>query len=153
MHTETTNRVIAVGSMVAGMVLLSFVSSPLIYLVHSSLVKFCYLPHAQRWCRKNGYKALHWKAFYTFAKSGIKTEYTAFELHCSDSSGKNCYVFLLAWVFGVKRVLNISESPISVLYPNRRTGFMKRKSANEAPSLKGEEPDQIVSLLEDIREA
>ena len=78
--------------------------------VHVSLIKYCYLRHAQRFCRKNKLELLAWKAGYCFKESRgkrVKIEYTAFALDCRASQGERCVVNLLVGVSGVKAAFGL----------------------------------------------
>lgn len=84
------------------------------YWVHVSLIKYCYLRHAQRFCRKNKLELLAWRAGYCFEESRgrrIKSEYTAFALDCRDSQGERRNVNLLVGVFGVKAAFGLPGLP------------------------------------------
>src|SRR5215831_3648260 len=82
--------------MVIGIIALS---APLLgYWVHVSLIKYCCLQHARRFCRKNKLELLAWRAGYCFEESGgkrVKTEHTAFALDCRDIHGERRVVNLL----------------------------------------------------------
>jgi hypothetical protein len=90
-------------------------SAPLVgYWVHVSLIKYCYLWYARRFCRKNDLELLAWMAGYCFEESGgkrVKTEYTAFALDCRDSHGGRRVVNLLIGVFGVKAAFGLPGLP------------------------------------------
>jgi hypothetical protein len=84
------------------------------YWVHVLLIKYCYLPHARRFCGKNKLDLLAWRAGYCFEESGgkrVKTEYTAFALDCRDSHGERRVVTLLVGVFGVKAAFGLPGMP------------------------------------------
>lgn len=91
------------------------VSAPFLgYWVHVSLVRYCYLRHARRFCRKNKLELLAWMAGYCFEESHgkrVKTEYTAFALECRDSQGERRVVNLLVGVFGVKAAFGLPGLP------------------------------------------
>ena len=75
------------------------------YWVHVALIKYCYLWHARRFCRRNNLEIQGWMAGYCFEESKgrrCKTEMTALALDCRDSLGARRVVNLLVSLFGVK---------------------------------------------------
>ena len=85
----------------------------LFYFVHCSLVKYCYLPHARKWCAKNGYGMVGQQSYYAFTPTGAKSEYTCFELECLDNNHQKHFVVLLVGALGVKRIVSVAGAPLS----------------------------------------
>jgi hypothetical protein len=85
---------------------------PAFVLVRHGL-EYCYLLHARRFCTKNDYKVVRWKRGPAFDNSGVKTEFTAFELDCVDAQGQRKLVRLLIWLFGIRKVLTDEVWPQS----------------------------------------
>lgn len=83
----------------------------LFWLVHRSLENYCYVPHARKWCRRNGLEPRSWKCEIALDKSGVKSELSIVELECIDGNGQRRLVRLLVWLTGVKVVLSI-EPPM-----------------------------------------
>jgi hypothetical protein len=84
------------------------------YWVHVLLIKYCYLWHARRFCRKNKLELLAWTAGYCFEElrgKRLKTAYTAFALDCRDSQGERRVVNLLVSVLGVKLAFGFPGYP------------------------------------------
>ena len=105
---------------VIGLIALSF---PFLgYGVHVCLIKYCYLWHARRFCRKNKLELLTWMAGFCFEESAgkrVKTEYTAFALDCRDNHGKRHTVNLAVGVFGVRAASGLPGLPTELtLAPN-----------------------------------
>jgi hypothetical protein len=105
----------------AVIVVLSVPAIFLCYGVHCALVKYCYLPHARRWCVKNGYSVVGQQAFCAIGPSGVKSEYTGFELECLDRDQRKRFVVLLVGLLGVKRVVSSADAPMSETLPRGET--------------------------------
>ena len=107
MHNVSLSELIVIG-------VIALLALLLVYPVHVGLIRYCYLPHARRFCRKNKLEILAWMAGYCFEESGgkrVKTEYTAFALDCQDSQGQRHAVKLLVGVFGVKAAFGLPGLP------------------------------------------
>jgi hypothetical protein len=98
---DTTGIIVIV---VAGVIAL-----PAFYLVHRGL-EYCYLLHARRFCRKNGFVLVRWRYGPAFDKSGVKTEFSIFELDCLDTQKQRRLIRLSVWIFGVRKILPDDES-------------------------------------------
>jgi len=96
--------------MVVIIVVAGIVALPAFYAVHCGLT-YCYLQHAHRFCRKNGYELLRWRCGPAFDKSGVKTEFSVFEIDCRDAHGERKLVRLLLWLFGIRKVLCDEKYP------------------------------------------
>jgi hypothetical protein len=75
------------------------------YWAHVSLINYCYLRHARRFCRRNNLGILRWRAGDCFAESHgrrVKTELTAFAMDCRTVHGERRVVTMLVGVFGIK---------------------------------------------------
>ena len=77
----------------------------LFWLVHCACDRCC-VRHARRFCKENGLEIsrLRWQpAFY---ESGVKSEFTLVSLDCFDAQKQRKLVLLLAWPFGVRKVVS-----------------------------------------------
>lgn len=112
----------------------------LVYPVHVGLIRYCYLPYARRFCRKNKLELLGWMAGYCFEESGgkrAKTEYTALALDCRDSHGERHAVKLIVGVFGVKAAFGLPGLPAEPNVPpdgGRRLSVLWERGS-EPPSM------------------
>ena len=86
---------------------------PLFYLLHSTL-NYCYLVHARRFCRRQGFEISRWRCGPAFDQSGLKTEFTLVELDCLDGQKQRRFVRLLVWVFGIRKMLSDDKYEESV---------------------------------------
>ena len=94
---------------------IALVSPFLGYWVHVSLIKYCYLWHGRRFCKRNNLEILGWSAGYCFEESQgrrVKTEFTALALDCRDSHGERRVVNLVVWLFGVKIAYGFPGFPV-----------------------------------------
>ena len=85
------------------------------YWVYVSLIKYCYMWHARRFCRRNNLKILRWQAGYCFEESHgrrVKTELTALALDCRASDGERRVINLLVSLFGVKVAYGFPGFPV-----------------------------------------
>ena len=82
---------------------------PLYWFVHCGL-EYCYLRFAVRYCTNRGLDVSRLRCRPWF-KDSIKTEYTLVELDCVDSNQRRKLVRLLVWLFGIRKVLSVEESP------------------------------------------
>ncbi|MDB6110409.1 MAG: hypothetical protein JWR69_2159 [Pedosphaera sp.] len=85
---------------------------PAMFIVHCGL-EYCYLVYARRFCRNNGLKLMRWKCWMAFDKSGVKTEFTIFELNWLDGQSQRKLVRLVIWIFGIRKVLSNENYPES----------------------------------------
>jgi hypothetical protein len=93
-------------------IIAAVIALPAFYLVHRVL-KYCYLLHGRRFCRKNGLELIRWRCGPEFDTSGVKTEFTILELDCLDVQKQRKLVLLLVWIFGIRKVLSNNESEVT----------------------------------------
>jgi hypothetical protein len=89
-----------------------FLSLPVLVLVHYGLER-CYLMHARRFCRKNGFVLGKWRCGPAFNRQGVKTEFTIVELDCLDAQQQRKLIRLLVWVFGIRKIISNENVPES----------------------------------------
>lgn len=84
----------------------------LFWLVHGPLERIA-VAYACRLCRRRGLEVqrVRWRP--DFAPSGFKTEYTLVQLDCSDADNGRRLVEVVAWLFGVRRVVRDEPYPES----------------------------------------
>jgi len=94
--------------------LVALISPFLGFWVHVCLVKYYYLWHARRVCRKKHLEIREWTAGYCFEECRgrwLKTALTGYELDCQDSQGRRLVVNLLVGVVGVKAAFGLPGYP------------------------------------------
>lgn len=85
----------------------------LAWLVHC-IVERITVAHARRLCEHRGLEVHRVRWGPEFEPSGLKTEYTLIQLDCSDSEGRRRLVEVLAWLFGVQKVIRDDTYPESL---------------------------------------
>ncbi len=89
------------------LIIIVIVSGALLVLVHILLERF-YFFYARKFCLKNGYSISRYSVA-PWCDDGIKTEYSIVNLDCLNDKNERKIVNLLAWVFGIHKVLSIDD--------------------------------------------
>ena len=91
-------------------VVASIVALLVFYFIHRGL-EYCYLLHARRFCKKHDFEIVRWRCGPAFDESGVKTEFTVFELDCLDVQKQRKLVRLSVWIFGIRKILSGETKP------------------------------------------
>ena len=87
----------------------------LFWVVHCAIDRVC-VRHARRFCRQHGLeiRRVRWQpAFKPSGGRRVKTEFTLVQLDCFDAQKQRRLVLLLAWPFGVRKMVSNEKYPES----------------------------------------
>lgn len=84
----------------------------LFWSVHCALDRLC-MGHARRYCRRRGLEISRVRCQPAFDQSGVKTESSLVQLDCFDARKERRLVLLVAWPFGVRKMVSDESYPES----------------------------------------
>lgn len=94
----------------------------LLWVVHLSLDRVC-VRHARRFCGRSGLEIRRVRRQPQFEASGVKTEFTLFQLDCLNAQKQRRLILLSVWPFGVRKTISDEPYPDSydAQWPQART--------------------------------